>query len=161
MLIGFDQLIVLIRFAPYPVNIVSLMLSTTYIPLRRYAAASCIGFTKNILHVLIGASIQSLTHSDHIPPAEIAALAFGATFGIVSIVYITRKVRKAIHDLRDEEADDRQFMVHGMDEIEDEYLHDTHGSNGPTHRNASHNRLEEEEDLWPRSSTESVQRLHS
>ncbi|KAG0086583.1 hypothetical protein BGZ93_004178 [Podila epicladia] len=54
------KLLVLIRLAPYPFNILNLALSATHIPLRTFALATALSLMKLTLHVYIGSTLSSL-----------------------------------------------------------------------------------------------------
>ncbi|KAG0346243.1 hypothetical protein BG004_002091 [Podila humilis] len=54
------KLLLLIRLAPYPFNILNLTLSATHIPLRTFALATALSLTKLTLHVYIGSTLSSL-----------------------------------------------------------------------------------------------------
>ncbi|KAI8594519.1 snare associated Golgi protein-domain-containing protein, partial [Dissophora ornata] len=58
------RLLVLIRLAPYPFNIMNALLSATHIPLHTYALATAISLLKLTLHVYIGSTLSSLTEGD-------------------------------------------------------------------------------------------------
>ncbi|KAF9946433.1 hypothetical protein BGZ65_009713 [Modicella reniformis] len=54
------KLMLLIRLAPYPFNIINALLSATHIPLSTFALATAISLTKLALHVYIGSTLSSL-----------------------------------------------------------------------------------------------------
>ncbi|KAI7819214.1 snare associated Golgi protein-domain-containing protein, partial [Gamsiella multidivaricata] len=58
------RLLVLIRLAPYPYNIMNALLSATHIPLHTFALATAISLIKLTLHVYIGSTLSSLTGDD-------------------------------------------------------------------------------------------------
>ncbi|KAF9141764.1 hypothetical protein BGX30_004179 [Mortierella sp. GBA39] len=54
------KLMVLIRLAPYPFNVMNALLSATHIPLSTFALATALSLTKLALHVYIGSTLSSL-----------------------------------------------------------------------------------------------------
>ncbi|KAF9965322.1 hypothetical protein BGZ70_005035 [Mortierella alpina] len=58
------KLLVLIRLAPYPFNIMNALLSATHIPLPTFALATAISLVKLTLHVYIGSTLSSLAGGD-------------------------------------------------------------------------------------------------
>ncbi|KAF9425565.1 hypothetical protein BGZ94_007422 [Podila epigama] len=60
------KLLLLIRLAPYPFNLLNLALSATHIPLKTFALATAVSLTKLTLHVYIGSTLSSLAP---LPPA--------------------------------------------------------------------------------------------
>ncbi|KAG0368214.1 hypothetical protein BGZ54_002452 [Gamsiella multidivaricata] len=54
------KLMLLIRLAPYPFNVMNALLSATHIPLSTFAIATAISLTKLALHVYIGSTLSSL-----------------------------------------------------------------------------------------------------
>ncbi|KAG0001757.1 hypothetical protein BGZ65_003206 [Modicella reniformis] len=58
------RLLVLIRLAPYPFNIMNALLSATHIPLYTFTLATAISLIKLALHVYIGSTLSSLIEGD-------------------------------------------------------------------------------------------------
>ncbi|KAG0275716.1 hypothetical protein BGZ95_008450 [Linnemannia exigua] len=58
------RLLVLIRLAPYPYNVINAILSATHIPLSTFTAATAISLIKLTLHVYIGSTLSTLTGGD-------------------------------------------------------------------------------------------------
>ncbi|KAG0056132.1 hypothetical protein BGZ83_006227 [Gryganskiella cystojenkinii] len=56
------RLLVLIRLAPYPFNVMNALLSATHISLPTYALATAISLFKLTLHVYIGSTLSTLTN---------------------------------------------------------------------------------------------------
>ncbi|KAF9204256.1 hypothetical protein BGZ49_005487 [Haplosporangium sp. Z 27] len=54
------KLMVLIRLAPYPFNVMNALLSATHIPLSTFTLATAISLLKLVLHVYIGSTLSSL-----------------------------------------------------------------------------------------------------
>ncbi|KAF9431018.1 hypothetical protein BGZ76_000607 [Entomortierella beljakovae] len=58
------RLLVLIRLAPYPFNIMNALLSATHISLQTFALATGMSLLKLTLHVYIGSTLSSLNEDD-------------------------------------------------------------------------------------------------
>ncbi|KAF9179412.1 hypothetical protein BGZ51_006932 [Haplosporangium sp. Z 767] len=58
------RLLVLIRLAPYPYNIMNALLSATHIPLSTFTLATAISLVKLSLHVYIGSTLSSFAGHD-------------------------------------------------------------------------------------------------
>ncbi|KAF9112614.1 hypothetical protein BGX27_003108 [Mortierella sp. AM989] len=54
------KLMLLIRLAPYPFNVMNALLSATHVPLSTFTLATAISLSKLILHVYIGSTLSSL-----------------------------------------------------------------------------------------------------
>ncbi|KAG0214348.1 hypothetical protein BGX28_002165 [Mortierella sp. GBA30] len=54
------KLMILIRLAPYPFNVMNALLSATHIPLSTFTLATALSLTKLALHVYIGSTLSSL-----------------------------------------------------------------------------------------------------
>ncbi|KAF9950599.1 hypothetical protein BGZ72_007769 [Mortierella alpina] len=86
------RLLVLIRLAPYPFNIMNALLSATHIPLPTFALATAISLVKLTLHVYIGSTLSSLAGGDededgkgkggHGKAVKIILMIFGIILGI-------------------------------------------------------------------------------
>ncbi|KAF9432624.1 hypothetical protein BGZ76_010534 [Entomortierella beljakovae] len=63
------KLMILIRLAPYPFNVMNALLSATHVPLSTFTIATAISLSKLILHVYIGSTLSSLA-TIPIPPKE-------------------------------------------------------------------------------------------
>ncbi|KAF9139544.1 hypothetical protein BG015_001978, partial [Linnemannia schmuckeri] len=63
-------LMVLIRLAPYPFNVMNALLSATHIPLSTFALATALSLTKLALHVYIGSTLSSLAPITTTPDGE-------------------------------------------------------------------------------------------
>ncbi|KAJ3106056.1 Tlg2-vesicle protein [Phlyctochytrium planicorne] len=114
------KLIVLIRLAPYPFGIINVIFSTTSISVYRFAAATSIAATKNMIHVYIGSTLQSLVDigggrgkdkppkDPNAPPGEgdgqsstskiveVAFMVAGIVFAIGGMAYMTHLLQKEI-----------------------------------------------------------------
>ncbi|KAF9961180.1 hypothetical protein BGZ72_004510 [Mortierella alpina] len=62
------KLMILIRLAPYPFNVMNALLSATHIPLSTFTLATALSLTKLALHVYIGSTLSSLAGPPTIPP---------------------------------------------------------------------------------------------
>ncbi|KAF9359477.1 hypothetical protein BGX26_012212 [Mortierella sp. AD094] len=58
------RLLVLIRLAPYPFNIMNALLSATHVSIQTFALATALSLTKLALHVYVGSTLSSLTGED-------------------------------------------------------------------------------------------------
>ncbi|KAG0348071.1 hypothetical protein BG004_006126 [Podila humilis] len=67
-LVGIEKLLLMIRLAPYPYNILNLALSLTHIPISTFAAATALSLLKLSLHVYIGSTLSTLTSTP--PPND-------------------------------------------------------------------------------------------
>ncbi|KAG0053086.1 hypothetical protein BGZ83_001678 [Gryganskiella cystojenkinii] len=61
------KLMILIRLAPYPFNVMNALLSATHIPLSTFTLATALSLSKLALHVYIGSTLSSLAV---LPPDE-------------------------------------------------------------------------------------------
>ncbi|KAF9131180.1 hypothetical protein BGW39_002150 [Mortierella sp. 14UC] len=61
------KLMILIRLAPYPFNLMNALLSATHIPLSTFSLATALSLTKLALHVYIGSTLSSLAPIAAIP----------------------------------------------------------------------------------------------
>ncbi|KAF9903906.1 hypothetical protein EC991_003197 [Linnemannia zychae] len=61
------KLMILIRLAPYPFNVMNALLSATHIPLSTFSLATALSLTKLALHVYIGSILSSLAPVVTIP----------------------------------------------------------------------------------------------
>lgn len=89
------KLMLLIRLAPYPFNVINALLSATHIPLSTFTIATAISLSKLALHVYIGSTLSSLavlppppTEDDGDPtlPAPVDSNSHGRTLKIVVMV---------------------------------------------------------------------------
>ncbi|KAF9168880.1 hypothetical protein BGX20_011104 [Mortierella sp. AD010] len=58
------RLLVLIRLAPYPFNIMNALLSATHISIQTFALATALSLSKLTIHVYVGSTLSSLTGED-------------------------------------------------------------------------------------------------
>jgi len=85
--------------APYPFGVVSLILSTTSLPLVIYIQACSIALLKIVTHILVGSSIQSFAHGS-VTPLEIGVLVVSIILGIYHLKEILLKNRACNYVLR-------------------------------------------------------------
>ncbi|KAG0289526.1 hypothetical protein BGZ96_006956 [Linnemannia gamsii] len=64
------KLMILIRLAPYPFNVMNALLSATHIPLSTFSLATALSLTKLALHVYIGSTLSSLAPVATTPEGE-------------------------------------------------------------------------------------------
>ncbi|KAG0004163.1 hypothetical protein BGZ79_010119 [Entomortierella chlamydospora] len=61
------KLMLLIRLAPYPFNVMNALLSATHVPLSTFVLATAISLSKLVLHVYIGSTLSSLATLPSVP----------------------------------------------------------------------------------------------
>lgn len=93
------EVVLLIRLAPYPFNLVNLALAVTNISLPRYSIATALSLFKLNTHVLIGANLVALNQEIQHPSfwhlvSGIAALSLGIGV-MVYLWWLARKITKA------------------------------------------------------------------
>lgn len=86
--------------SPYPIGIITLILSTTSITFSVYCQACAIGLLKIVTHVLVGASIESFTKKEATTGLEIGVLVFGLVLGITITVYVWIKINKVLKEVQ-------------------------------------------------------------
>ncbi|CAG8542081.1 1355_t:CDS:2 [Ambispora leptoticha] len=106
-------MLLLIRLAPYPYNILNTLLSATHISLRVYAIATAISLFKLVIHVWIGSKISSFTehlkgNSDssnfneiHLDPMRIIPVMIGVSIGLGVIIYVWILARRSIKEVEE------------------------------------------------------------
>lgn len=95
------KLLVLIRLAPYPFGLGTLLLSSTRIEYKTFLLGTAIGLCKNIIHVYIGSTIDDLTDVTKSRNGfQIFILACNLCMAVGVFVYITRRVRKVLKEAR-------------------------------------------------------------
>jgi uncharacterized membrane protein YdjX (TVP38/TMEM64 family) len=94
-------LLVLLRLAPYPFNLVNVALSATGVTLYGFVVATAVSLVKLLMHTFIGANLERL-HNDIIvdpTPLRIAGVVASALFGIGMFVYLWYLAKKAIDEV--------------------------------------------------------------
>ncbi|KAI9099902.1 hypothetical protein DFS34DRAFT_513156 [Phlyctochytrium arcticum] len=92
------KLTTMIRLAPYPFGIMSVLFSMTSVTFTRYTQATALALLKIILHIYIGSSVRDLAEMSNFTPARVAALVFGMLIATVVFVYLTVLVRRALKE---------------------------------------------------------------
>ncbi|KAJ3145120.1 hypothetical protein HDU89_007537 [Geranomyces variabilis] len=90
------KLLVLIRLAPYPYGLMSLLLATTTVPLGRFIKATALSLLKTILHIYIGSTVRDLSETTNLTPARLAATVFGTVVAVIVMVVLTVEVRRVL-----------------------------------------------------------------
>ncbi|KAJ3182232.1 Tlg2-vesicle protein [Gaertneriomyces sp. JEL0708] len=90
------KLATLIRLAPYPYSMISVVFATTSMPLERYIIATALSLFKLLLYVYIGSSVRDLTDTSNMTPARVVALICGMLIAIGVLVYLTLTVRRVL-----------------------------------------------------------------
>ncbi|KAI8832690.1 snare associated Golgi protein-domain-containing protein [Chytridium lagenaria] len=123
------KLLILIRLAPYPFGIMNVIFSTTTISLPRYAAATSVAAFKNLIHVYIGSTLQTLADiggggggkdpkdGDNGPkPATILEISFmvgGLIAAVGGFVYLSVLLKRAIREAGIEGHDEEDVLLEG------------------------------------------------
>jgi uncharacterized membrane protein YdjX (TVP38/TMEM64 family) len=92
------QLLLLVRIAPYPYNVMNFALSASSVSLGTFALATGISLVKLGTHIAIGASLETLKESifTHPSPLRIVSIIFGMLLGIGIFVYVYIITKQAI-----------------------------------------------------------------
>lgn len=105
----------MIRLAPYPWSVMSVLFATTSITLSRYIQATSIALLKIILHIYIGASVRDLAETTHLSPARVFALSVGLIIAIGVFIYLTLIVKRALREVVDD-SEEVPLTVDSMEE---------------------------------------------
>ncbi|KAJ3014235.1 hypothetical protein HKX48_005275 [Thoreauomyces humboldtii] len=92
------KLVTLVRLAPYPFGIMSILFATTAVPQRKYVQATSLALVKTLLHVYIGSTVRDLAETSEMTPARIAVMVFGTALALGVFVYLTVLVRKTMRE---------------------------------------------------------------
>jgi len=65
------HLLLLIRIAPYPYNLLNVLLASSPLSLRMYTGCTALSLCKLVLHTWIGAGIHDLSEAYHAPPQQL------------------------------------------------------------------------------------------
>ncbi|KAI9597667.1 snare associated Golgi protein-domain-containing protein [Syncephalis fuscata] len=102
------KLLLLVRLAPYPYNLLNALLSMTSISFRLFALTTAASLTKIIAHVLIGANMISLVEAFHRPTAgKIALATVGGVLAVSITIYLYIIARRAV-------AEDEAFGIYRL-----------------------------------------------
>ncbi|OZJ06168.1 hypothetical protein BZG36_00991 [Bifiguratus adelaidae] len=117
------KLLVLIRVAPYPYNIMNVLLATTTVSTGTFILGTALSLIKIALHVFIGANLTSFTrpNKDEDPmmhTVRIVVMIAGFVFGLAVMVYMYRLTQKLV---------DEVVVNEGLQEAEEGLLGDEWG----------------------------------
>ncbi|KAJ3322970.1 hypothetical protein HDU76_013772 [Blyttiomyces sp. JEL0837] len=93
------QLVLLIRLAPYPFGIVTILFSTTKVPIGIYTLATLLAEFKTLLFVYLGSTlvnIADITHGGTTGKIQILVTIIGVIIAIVGFVYVGRLVKREL-----------------------------------------------------------------
>ncbi|KAJ1922172.1 Tlg2-vesicle protein [Mycoemilia scoparia] len=119
---GGFKLLLFVRMAPYPFNIMNLLLSATNISIYHYIAATAISLVKLLFYVYIGSNVSALAdllmedsddgNSSHkkISTLKLVLLLSGGIIAVATMIYIMFLARRRIEKLAKK--------MHENDEIE-------------------------------------------
>ncbi|RKP10686.1 snare associated Golgi protein-domain-containing protein, partial [Thamnocephalis sphaerospora] len=93
------KLLLLVRLAPYPYNLMNALLSMTSLSLRVFAGTTALSLLKLITHVAIGANLVSLVDAaQHPSVGKIALAAVGGLVGAGITVYLYIIAKRAVFE---------------------------------------------------------------
>ncbi|KAF9920821.1 Tlg2-vesicle protein [Linnemannia zychae] len=139
------RLLVLIRLAPYPFNVMNAILSATHIPLTTFITATAISLVKLTLHVYIGSTLSTLTEDDdedetdpnkdrkaHGKRLKIAMMVMGVILGIGVGLYVWAVAKReiAITEAARLERHRQRRRANGGNRSQSSYDHDRIGGAG-------------------------------
>ncbi|KAI8329755.1 snare associated Golgi protein-domain-containing protein [Chlamydoabsidia padenii] len=116
------KLFVLIRFSPYPFNLLNVLFASTEIPLSQFALGTAISLIKIGLHVYIGANLTSfakhvLGEEDDLTESEKRAetireiaVVIGSLLATGVMIYVYFVAKKAVEDVRQENEESMAFL---------------------------------------------------
>ncbi|RKP07661.1 snare associated Golgi protein-domain-containing protein, partial [Thamnocephalis sphaerospora] len=102
------RLLILIRLAPYPYNLMNALLSLTSLPLKVFATATAVSLLKTITHVAVGANLENLTDALMHNPS-VGKLLLGlltVLLGIGVTVYLYRLTARIVQEMEAETMED-------------------------------------------------------
>ncbi|TPX39214.1 hypothetical protein SeMB42_g06413 [Synchytrium endobioticum] len=85
---GGMEIILLIRLAPYPHNVINTLFGITSMSLRQHVIASSLAFWKLVYPVYIGSALQTFVHGTTVIPAPTFVLTVGLVTTTVVFIYI-------------------------------------------------------------------------
>ncbi|TPX69974.1 hypothetical protein SpCBS45565_g02038 [Spizellomyces sp. 'palustris'] len=95
---GGVKLTTVIRLAPYPFNVMSVLFATTSVTFTRYTQATSLALIKIILHVYIGSTVRDLAETNKLTPARVFALSIGLVIATGVFIYLTLLVRRVLRE---------------------------------------------------------------
>ncbi|KAJ3034746.1 hypothetical protein HDV00_004724 [Rhizophlyctis rosea] len=91
------KLSTLIRLAPYPYNVMTVLFSATSITFSTYTLATALSLLKLGIYVYIGSTIHDIAIGDtKLTPFRVAAMSFGVVVGVGVLAYLTIAVRRVV-----------------------------------------------------------------
>ncbi|KAK9765128.1 Tlg2-vesicle protein [Basidiobolus ranarum] len=95
------KLFLLIRFAPYPYNVLNATLAGTTIPTTQFLIVTAISLVKLLPSIYIGSQLISFTDAltQHPSPLKIFGLVLAATLGIGVVVYLYWLSKKLVNEV--------------------------------------------------------------
>ncbi|KAJ3334396.1 Tlg2-vesicle protein [Blyttiomyces sp. JEL0837] len=102
LMTGGLKLVLLIRLSPHPYGFLSVILSTTHVPLQTYSIATAISALHNLLSVYIGTTLRDISAiiggsgSREKSRLEVAVVIVGVVIAVIAAVYVTRLVKKEL-----------------------------------------------------------------
>ncbi|KAL7315775.1 Tlg2-vesicle protein [Mucor circinelloides] len=148
------KLFLLIRFSPYPFNLLNVFFAATNISLFQFAAGTAISLLKIALHVYIGANLTSfakhvLGEDDDLSEAEqtvmkirFAAAIFFSVLAFVVMAYLYRVAKAAVAETASADEEQMSFLNHHdeeegfLDAVDDDDEDSVHES--PAQSNSQH-----------------------
>ncbi|TPX55349.1 hypothetical protein PhCBS80983_g05393 [Powellomyces hirtus] len=113
------KLVTLIRLAPYPYGIMSVLFATTSVSLSRFIQATSLALFKIILHIYIGSTVRDLSETSQLTPARVFALIFGLSIAGFVMVYLTILVRKVLENAEHHEGGEEGLLNSSDDETQE------------------------------------------
>lgn len=149
------RLFLLIRFSPYPFNLLNVFFAATNISLFQFAAGTAISLLKIALHVYIGANLTSFAKhvlgedadlseaEQRVMKIRFAAAIFFSLLAFVVMAYLYRVAKAAVAETTNADEEQMSFLNHhdeeegfldaanNEDEEEEEEEHIRNNSNSP------------------------------
>jgi len=100
------KLLILIRLAPYPYNLMNIALTATSVSTKGFVFATAVSLIKLSTHTIIGANLDTLhdTLVTNPTPLKIFGVVCGVLLGLGIMVYIYWLTRKAVAEMEDKET---------------------------------------------------------
>src|SRR5581483_6988134 len=99
-------MLLLIRLAPYPYNVLNTLLSATHLSLKTFVGATSLSLFKLMFHVWIGSKLSSISSNYNSKETnkalKMGMMIVGIIIGIGVIIYVWISARKAIKEIEEE-----------------------------------------------------------
>lgn len=150
------KLFLLIRFSPYPFNLLNVFFAATNISLFQFSAGTAISLLKIALHVYIGANLTSfakhvLGEDDDLSETEqrvikirFAAAIFFSLLAFVVMAYLYRVAKAAVAETASADEEQMAFLNHHDEEEGFLDAVDEEEEEGSVHETVHSNRVVEE-----------------